>query len=181
MKRVILVVCRGNIARSPFAEVVINRELIKRKLDEEYVAISRGTQGTEVDPKPVEFPNITFYKDHYRDSKPTLDKLDIDITKHISKPVDREVVQNARLILAVDEEIKTGLVTLFPDLKDKIYLLSELIGKEEDVIDPGFVGGIETHRRILTGIQNTIIKGFPKLLELAELKSYNCTSTHSEL
>lgn len=166
-KKIILIVCRGNITRSPFAEAVINRELKKRNLNNEFWAISRGTQGTVVDPIPVKFSNITFYKDEFGFSKPTLKKIKIDITKHISKPVDRKSVKEAAVIFAVDEKNKTALLQLFPDLKDKIFKLSELIINNEDFTDPETVSGVEKHFKILSGIYNTIEKGFPKLLALA--------------
>lgn len=164
MKKTILIVCRGNITRSPFAEAVINRELRARNLNKEFVATSRGTQGTLVDPIPVKFPNITFYKDEYRFSKPTLDKFGVNITKHISKSVDRKIAKEADVIIAVDQMNKDRLNELFPDSKEKIIKLSELINKDEDFTDPETVNGVENHFKILSGIYETIMKGFPKLL-----------------
>lgn len=166
-KKLILIVCRGNIIRSPFAEAVINRKLARRNLDDRYLAISKGTQGTSVDPIPVKFPNITFYKNEFRFSKPTLDKFKIDITNRISKPVDRKVADRASLILAVDEMNKKRLITLFPDLKNKIHKLSELIGKNEDFTDPETLNSVEKHFKILSSLNDTILNGFPKLLALA--------------
>lgn len=170
-QKIILVVCRGNITRSPFAEVVINNELSKRGLYDKYLAISRGIQGTSVDLIPVKFSNITFYKDEYRFSKPILDKFGVDITKHVSKPVDRKTANKAELILAVDEKNKAALLQLFPNLKDKIHKLSELTGKDKDFIDPENTIGVEKHFKILSGIYNTIVKGFPKLILLVNKKS----------
>lgn len=166
-KKIILVVCRGNIIRSPFAEAVINRELFKHNLKNDFLVISRGTQGTAVDPIPVKFPNITFYEDEYRFSKPTLDKLKVDITHHVSKPVDLNIAEKASVIFAVDEINKVALLKLFPNFKNKIYKLSELINKDEDFADPEIINGVEKHFKILSSLNNTISKGFPKLLALA--------------
>ncbi len=168
-KVIILVVCRGNIIRSPFAEAVINREFVKRGLMNNFRVISRGTQGTTVDPIPVKFPNITFYEKVYGFSKPTFDKFKIDITRHVSKRVDRKVAEEASIILAIDVINKIALLKLFPDLKKKIFKLSELINKNEDFIDPETVNGVEKYSYILSSMNNAIVEGFPKLLRLANI------------
>lgn len=168
----ILIVCRGNIVRSPFAEAVINRELKRRKLDDQIEVISRGTQGTAVDPIPVKYPNITFYEMEFRFSKPTLDKFKIDYKNQVSQPVTRNDTELADVIFAVDDKNKKALNHLFPDLKSKIHKLSELIDKDSDFTDPETIAGIENHAKILTEIHNTIINGFPKLLSLVnEIKN----------
>lgn len=169
-KKIILVVCRGNIIRSPFAKAVINRELVRRALTKNYCVVSRGTQGTAIDPVPVKFPNITFYKNEFRFSKPTLDKCNIDITNHVSKPVDRKTAEEASAILAVDEINRIALLKLFPDLKNKIYKLSNLISDGEDFVDPETVNGVGRYSQILSSLNNTIIEGFPKLLQLANME-----------
>lgn len=172
-KRIILVVCRGNIIRSPFAEAVINRELVKRGLTDNFRAISKGTQGTAVDPIPVKFPNITFYKKEYGFSKPTLNKLKINITNHVSKPVDRETANKASVIFAVDDINRVALLKLFPNLKGKIFKLSELINKNKNFVDPETISGAEKYLNILSTLNNTIVKGFPKLLRLANTEAKN--------
>lgn len=169
-KKIILIACRGNIIRSPFAEAVINRELAKRGLRNIFHTISRGTQGTPADPIPVKFPNITFYKREYGFSKPTLNKFKINITNHVSRPIDRKTAETANVIFAVDERSNIALLKLFPNLKDKIYKLSELININKDFTDPETVNGVEKYSQILSSINNTIIKGFLKLLRLANMK-----------
>ncbi|MFA5987941.1 MAG: hypothetical protein WC797_04830 [Candidatus Paceibacterota bacterium] len=165
MKKIILVVCRGNIVRSPFAEAVINKELARRGLDSKMQAISRGIQGTPVDPVPDKFSNISFYPNEFRNAKPILDKLGIDTTKHVSKPVDKKTAESASVIFAMDEKNYQGLNDLFPDLKDKIHLLSELVGKKEAIEDPENES-VEKSTNVLLGINDTILSGFPRLLEL---------------
>jgi protein-tyrosine-phosphatase len=172
-KKLILIICRGNIIRSPFVEAVINRELKKQNLAGLFLAVSRGTQGTAVDPIPVKFPNITFYKNEFRFSKPTLDKFKIDITKRVSKPVDRKLAVRASVILAVDEKNRTALLQLFPDLKNKIFKLSELINKNKDFTDPENVNGFKKYSEILSSLHDTILSGFPKLLALANTTEKN--------
>lgn len=167
-KKTILVICRGNIARSPFAEVTINREIKRRKLDTKYIAISRGVQGTSADPKPVRFSNIIYYKTIYSEAAPALNKLGVDITSHVSTPIDRNIAEESNVILAMDKKTRTALLFLFPDLRNKIHLFSELIGSKEDFTDPESLSGKERHLKIFSAIQEAVIKGFPKLLNLVK-------------
>jgi hypothetical protein len=87
-KKLIVPVCRGNIARSAVAEEIIKKEISVRGLGDRYETISRGVQGTRVDPQPVRHPNMTLYPTLYADSKPTLDDLGIDLSSHVSTPID---------------------------------------------------------------------------------------------
>jgi len=167
-KKLIVPVCRGNIARSAVAEALIKKEIKIRGLSDKYETLSRGVQGTVVDPQPVKFPNITYYKELYADSKPTLEKLEINLSKHISKPIDNEIAQKASILLAVDKKTQQALSTLFPEQKNKIHMLSELIGEGKEIIDPEGVSGMEKQEKIFTEIKNIIVNRFSKLIELVD-------------
>src|SRR5260221_7198402 len=147
-QKVIVAVCRGNIGRSPFAEAVINQELIERKLDSQFRVISRGIQGTAIDTKPVSFPNITFYQELYRDAKPTLDKFGIDMSRHVSTPIDIADAEQSDILLAMDSKTQDGLIKLFPNQGHKIHLVSELIGEHRDIADPEGVSIQEIQEQI---------------------------------
>lgn len=167
--KTVLVVCRGNIARSPIAEFFLNKEISKALLKDGMVVFSRGTQGTSVDPQPVRFPNISYYSDLYQEAKPALDELNIDISKHVSKPINEVDVKKADIILVVDTKTQKAVETLFPNFKNKIHTLSELVGKNEDFPDPENLRGTEKHLRVFRDIQNTIEVGFPRLLNLLQI------------
>lgn len=167
-KKFIVFVCRGNIARSPFAEAIFLKELHQRNLLGEYSSISRGIQGTIVDPQPVKFPNITYYDQLYQDSKPSLEKFEINLSKHISTPIDKNIADKASLLIAMDNKTKQALLVLFPEQTKKVYLLSELINEQRDIVDPEGISGIEKQEKIFSEIQNIIHQGFSKLLTLID-------------
>jgi protein-tyrosine-phosphatase len=164
----IVVVCRGNIARSPFAEAIIKQELAKYKRADEYEVVSRGTQGTAIDPVPVKFPNITYYEQLYKDAKPTLDKFGVDLSAHISKPIDGAIVEEADIILALDNKTKTALVKLFRGQTAKIHLLYELVGQSQDIKDPEVLSGEQAQAQVFTEVRNVLIEGMPNLFKIVE-------------
>jgi len=161
MKKIILIVCRGNIIRSPFAEVVINNEITKRGLGKQMIAISRGIQGTSVDPEPVKFPNISYYKEEYALAKPVLEKLNKDLSSSISRPVNQNIMNRASIIVAVDDKVKNQLNLLFPDLKTKIFKLSYLFNKRREFEDPE---GKQSTQKVLTEMNDAITKSFDAFL-----------------
>jgi protein-tyrosine-phosphatase len=165
-KKLIVCVCRGNIARSPFAEAIITKELNQRNLLDKYSSISRGVQGTIIDPQPVKFPNITYYDQLYQDSKPSLEKFEINLSTHISTPINKKIADKASILIAMDNKTKQALLVLFPEHLKKVYLLSELINEVRNIIDPEGVSGTEKQEKIFSEIQNIIHRGFPKLLTL---------------
>src|SRR5690348_12796058 len=104
--KTIVIVCRGNIARSPFAEAIVRHELTLRGLSDSYNVISRGVQGTMLDPEPVKYPNITHCESIFDGVKHLLGQLGIDPRKHRSTVIDDEAVRRASIILAMDQKTK---------------------------------------------------------------------------
>lgn len=165
-KDLILVVCRGNIGRSPFAEAILKREIAKHGLSESVEVMSRGVQGTTVDPEPVKYPNITHYKELYDDAKPALNKFGVDLSQHSSTPVSKVEVTQARLVLAMDRKTLDALHELFPWREQKMHLITELIGSNHDITDPEGVSGAERQEKIFSEIEMIIRTGFSRLEKL---------------
>lgn len=132
-KKLIMTVCRGNISRSPVAEEIIRQQLALLHIDELYEVTSRGLQGTEVDPEPVKYPNLTHYGQIYQDSLPALTQLGIDFTGRVSTPIDTSIAEQASLILAMDKKVLIGLQTLYPETTLRMRLFSTLLDSETDI------------------------------------------------
>ena len=165
-KKLIITVCRGNIVRSPVAAAFIEKEIVNNSLTDQYEVISRGVQGTSVDPQPVKHPNITFYGDLYKDAQPTLQKYGIDMISHRSQSITSDKASEATIMFAMDQKTKDALLQLFPKIKPKLYLLSELINENRDIIDPETLQGADKQQKIIDDIYMIIHKGFPQLLKL---------------
>lgn len=172
-KKVIVSVCRGNIVRSVVAQAVIQQQLEVRGIAGKYESLSRGIQGTSIDPQPVKYPNITYYGKLYEDAKPIFEKFGINVSEHVSTPIDENIAKRSNILLAMDMQTRDALIRLFPDQKAKVYLLSKLIGEERNITDPEGVSGQQVQEAIFTQIQDIITKGFPRLLQLISTELNN--------
>ena len=147
-KKLIVFVCKGNIHRSALAEQVLKKIFKENNLDNQFEVISRGIQGS-AGTKPTMYPNITKY-DNWKFSRPSLEELGIDITKHVARPITREIADKADIIITFDkiilEENEAALAKQFPELRYKIHLLSELKGVTEDIQDCGDIQSENSHR-----------------------------------
>jgi len=135
-KKLILVVCWGNIFRSPIAEILINRELDNRKLGDEYYCLSRGIQGSADVPSP-QHSNLQNYVEFYSKVYAKLSELCImeELCKHQSRPVTQNIIQSAYIIVAMGQDCiygentlekpeNAGLISQFSGISEKIVLLS---------------------------------------------------------
>lgn len=161
----IVVVCRGNIARSPFAEAIVKQELVKRNLANVFQVSSRGVQGTTIDPEPVKHSNIVCYDELYRDLKPVFMACDVDLSKHASMAIDGIDARDASVIFAMDEDVRVKLMLLFPVHVAKIHLLSEIASKQVGFSDPETANN---RAPILLEIKDMIVQNFPALLAITE-------------
>lgn len=166
-KKLTVFVCRGNILRSTVAEELARKEAEKRGLGDKYIFDSRGLQGTVVDTEPVSFPNFTYYGQQFEDLKPLLGELKIDLSMHVSTPIDREIAEKAGTIFAMDKNTQQGLLELFPEFTDKVHLISELVREGTDVIDPELMDSIGKEK-IVNQIRDVITDGFLAMVELIE-------------
>jgi protein-tyrosine phosphatase len=90
----------------------------------------------------------------------------IDASTHRSKIVTRRKLQNHNLVLCLASNHKEALRTEFPDLKDRIYLLSEMAGETQSIADP--IGGpLVEYQAAAREIRDYLIRGFDRIIELA--------------
>jgi protein-tyrosine-phosphatase len=145
-KNLILVVCWGNIFRSPVAEALINRELNIKGLDSEYFCISRGIQGTAGVSQPKHF-NLQNYQDVYDKVKVKLEEFDIirEINKKQATPFTKDDLDSSHIIIAMGQDVlygentlekpvNFGLISQFPEISHKIFLIDIDDPYEKEVV-----------------------------------------------
>jgi protein-tyrosine-phosphatase len=146
----VLFICTGNLHRSPMAEFLF-RDLLPDSSS--WLITSAGT----------------YTQNGLRTNNEVLTVLKsygIDASSHRSKVVTRRKLHNHNLVLCLAGNHKEALRTEFPDLKDRIYLLSEMTDDTESIADP--IGGplIEYHSAARE-IRDYLVRGYDRIIELA--------------
>jgi protein-tyrosine phosphatase len=110
----ILVVCTGNICRSPFAEGLLRQALEARFPEGGPTVASAGTSGWEGSPA------------HPDTLRAALER-DVDLSGHVARHLDRDHLEDADLVLAMAAEHRSAVRRMFPEWADRTFTLKELV------------------------------------------------------
>lgn len=173
MKKLILVVCKGNIHRSVIAEICIRKNLEELGLTDRFIVESRGLQGSCRTAMPLH-PNIRQYTLEWNLSLPFLNELEIEILENkVATPIDRNIAEKASLILSIDQKVLSGklnsLLNQFPDLGFKMKLFQEMAEMNSgNVSDCAEKTDAEVYQHVIMTIHVTARIGTLKMCQLAE-------------
>jgi protein-tyrosine-phosphatase len=93
---------------------------------------------------------------------------------HRSRPVNRQYLKSFNLILTMEKGHKEALQVEFPEIGERVFMLSEMAGISADIADP-IGGSADDYLSAANQIENYLKKGFDKIVHLAQglsLKSY---------
>jgi len=143
----LLVICSGNICRSPFAEGYLRMRLAQREQQDVQVR-SAGTLGIVGSPASS-------------DSIALAQEAGFDLSEHRSSAVTFDAVDEAGIILVMEEAHRRELARLFPEETARVHLLSEFHpsvrdpARAPDVFDP--IGlPLEDYRRCFVLVRDCI-------------------------
>lgn len=123
----VLFVCTANMARSPMAEALLRDRVMQDDQGEDPGEGWRvESAGTWAVPGRSAVANTQL----------VLQKRGIDASDHRSRSVTRDLLQQFNLVLVMERGHKEALRAAFPDQAGKVYLLSEMVGLVEDIVDP---------------------------------------------
>lgn len=147
----ILFVCTANICRSPMAMGLL-RNMVKNQPDM-WTIESAGTWAPEGEPAAQRTQLV-------------LRELGIDLQDHLSRQVNRGMLSQFNLILVMERGHKEALQIEFPQLAQRVYLLSEMIDANFEIQDPI---GMSTSDFMQTRdeISQILTNGFGKISKLA--------------
>jgi protein-tyrosine-phosphatase len=97
----------------------------------------------------------------------------IDITRHRSRVITRNLLENTDVVLAMERHHADAMRRLAPDLADRIHLLSQYAADGNPAVQGGVpdpIGGdLEDYRLIFAEIRDQIRAALPRLeREIAE-------------
>jgi len=137
----ILIVCTGNICRSPFAEVVL-KDYFE---DPEQSGVNITSAGT-----------------HTVNGLPATDKMieiagewGIDHTEHEARQLTDEILISADLILTAEPYHREWIIERIPQIADRIKPLAETIN-QDSIPDP-YGEGMEEYRRSAATIRQVVM------------------------
>jgi len=165
----ILFVCTANRFRSPLAELVFRFELEKSDHTGTWSVGSAGTW-TKSGLPPMQ------------EAIQSAAVIGLDLTNHKSRLINAKLMKEYTLILVMDTGHKEALSVEFPELMDKIFLLSEAVGKVPyDIPDPYVTG--EPPEEIASEVIELIQTGWKQICHLAELyeTGKQAQTDHTEL
>ncbi|HSM58215.1 MAG TPA: hypothetical protein VK879_18825 [Candidatus Sulfomarinibacteraceae bacterium] len=148
----ILFVCTANICRSPVAEGLLQRHFEEQGMDAWTVA-SAGTWATQE-------------RGASRNSILVLADRGIDIGSHQSRMVNREMLEEADLVLCMESGHAEALHAEFPEMGYKVFMLSQMVGKRHSIADP-YGAELPAYQRMLNEVETLIEQGLPRIMELA--------------
>ncbi|HJS25543.1 MAG TPA: low molecular weight phosphatase family protein [Actinomycetota bacterium] len=119
----VLVVCTGNVCRSPIAEGMLRAAFVERLGDEAPDVVSAGTMGWEgsgADPSSIA----------------AAAERGVDISGHVARALSTVDVRSADLVLAMSSEHANAVVRGEPEAAPRTFTLKELVRLLEALPDP---------------------------------------------
>ena len=151
--KTVLFVCTANIARSPMAEVLFNKIADKKGFGGQFQARSAGTWARNGIPAPPHGQQV-------------MSNRGLDTSNHLSREITESMISTASLVLTMEAGHKEALQVEFPAHREKVFMLSEMVGEEMDIDDPYFMG-IEKYEETANELGNILDGGMIKILKLA--------------
>ncbi len=150
--KTILFVCTANMCRSPMAAGLMRDRIAKAGLDGEVQVLSAGVWAEAGNRASTNATAV-------------LRLRGVDIAEHRSQPLTHALLQQADIILVMEEAHRRSIFYMAPEMLSKVYLLTEMAGRHDDVGDP--VGGpMEEYAATADQLAKLIDKGLPKILKV---------------
>lgn len=150
-KKRILTVCTANVCRSPFVASLLQHRVNVAGLA---ALVSVESAGVRAQPGHQVDPVIATM----------LNERGVALADEYAVPVAEQALRQADLVLVMEEAHRQALFYRLPDALPKIFLLSELAGRFDEVVDPhGF--DQQAYEAMASLVTELIDQGWPRLLQ----------------
>ena len=146
----LLVVCTANVCRSPLVAALIKQRLEENSLRKDVQVESAGvysSAGDSIDPIVLHL----------------LHELGIEPAAHRATPVEESTLSRADLVLVMEEAHRQSLFYRLPAALPRIFMLSELAGRYEDICDP-YGQELAGYRAMLDHVTELLDAGWSTLM-----------------
>ncbi len=150
----VLFICTGNLCRSPMAAALLRARLARDEARRDWQVGSAGVWAAEGRPASAH-------------SIEEMAQRGIDLRAHRARNVTRGLMAEADLVLAMTRNHAEALGAAFPEYVPKVYLLSEMIGKEYDIYDP-YRGMRLEYVYVASELEQLIEDGYERIVALVE-------------
>lgn len=150
----VIFICTANRCRSPMAAGLLRRLVAEQGAGDQWQITSAGTWAAP------DLPAMSL-------ARSVCETKGADLHAHRSRLLTAEILQAADVILVMTRFHLEAVRAEFPQLADRLFLLSELIGQRFDIADP-INGTLDDYRRSADDIEHILIAGLPRLIELTE-------------
>lgn len=151
--RTVLLVCTGNLCRSPMAAALLRRMLSDLGLEDRVRVASAGVAAADGRPAAALAVEVA-------------GESGLDLTVHLSRALDAEAMRRADLVITMESIQRESLLRGFPDRAGRIHLLGSLAGEADDVVDPYGTGSIAAYRECLQRLRSLLARALPQILDL---------------
>lgn len=150
----VLFICTANRFRSPIASAWFTRNLQKEVGSQDWRVSSAGTWA---EPGMAVFPSANWVKKNFG----------INLETHRSIRVNRELLNQYDLILVMEDGQREALHIEFPELEERIFMLTNVaVGIAYDIRDPGVFQN-DTFLDVAQKLTSLIDEGFQAICLLA--------------
>jgi protein-tyrosine phosphatase len=151
--RSVLFVCTANVCRSPMAMGLLRAKVIALGEEADWRIESAGTWAEPGQPAAV-------------NTRLIVAERGVDLTSHRSRLITLDLLKEFNLVLTMEAGQKEALRAEFHQEARRVFLLSEMIGKSYDILDP--VGKpLDEYRWTAHEIRVILNEGYERIRTLA--------------
>jgi protein-tyrosine-phosphatase len=149
----ILIVCTANQCRSPLGQVLLQRLLDAGYPQQEWRVESAGTWAING-------------RTAHPDMRAAATEAGLNLQEHRARNVDSIALEKYDLLLTMEQSHKEALQIEFPAIRQRVHLLSEMLGVTYDVPDP--IGGpLDDYRATVRELDRLFKFALPRIAALA--------------